>query len=50
LAVIGIETYEELMGRLELYHAIQIGLDQIKNGETITEEQMMENLNEYFGK
>jgi hypothetical protein len=38
------------MGRLELYQAIQIGLDQIKNGETITEEQMMENLNGYLEK
>jgi PHD/YefM family antitoxin component YafN of YafNO toxin-antitoxin module len=50
LAVMGLETYEELMGRLELYQAIQVGLDQIKNGETITEEQMMENLNGYIGK
>jgi PHD/YefM family antitoxin component YafN of YafNO toxin-antitoxin module len=50
LAIMGIEIYEELMGRLELYQAIQIGLDQIKNGETITEERMMKDLNEYIGK
>jgi PHD/YefM family antitoxin component YafN of YafNO toxin-antitoxin module len=50
LAVMGLETYEELMGRLELYQAIQAGLDQIKRGEIITEEQMMKNLNRYIGK
>ena len=50
LAVMGIETYEELMGRLELYQAIQAGLDQIEKGETITEEQMMKNLNGYLEK
>jgi predicted transcriptional regulator len=45
-----IETYEELMGKIELYRAIQVGIDQIKNGETITEEEMMKNLDEYIGK
>jgi len=44
LAVMSIETYEELMGRLELYQAIEVGLNQIKNGETITEEEMMEHI------
>jgi PHD/YefM family antitoxin component YafN of YafNO toxin-antitoxin module len=50
LAVLGLETYEELMGKLELYQAIQVGLDQIKKGKIITEEQMMRNLNGYIGK
>jgi PHD/YefM family antitoxin component YafN of YafNO toxin-antitoxin module len=50
LAVMSIETYEELMGKLELYQLIQVGLDQIKNGELITEEEMMKNLNNYIGK
>ena len=44
LAVMSIETYEELMGRLELYQAIEVGLNQIKNGETISEEEMMEHI------
>jgi len=39
-----IETYEELMGRLELYETIEVGIKQIENGETITEEEMLENL------
>jgi PHD/YefM family antitoxin component YafN of YafNO toxin-antitoxin module len=44
LAVMSIETYEELMGRLELYQAIETGLNQIENGETITEEEMLEHI------
>jgi predicted transcriptional regulator len=48
--VMSIETYEELMGKCELYQAIQVGLDEIKNGEIITEEEMMKNLNAYIGK
>jgi PHD/YefM family antitoxin component YafN of YafNO toxin-antitoxin module len=50
LAVMSIETYEELMGKHELYQAIQVGLDQVKNGEIITWEEMMKNLNAYIGK
>jgi PHD/YefM family antitoxin component YafN of YafNO toxin-antitoxin module len=44
LAVMSIETYEELMGRLELYEAIEVGMNQIENGETITEEEMLEHI------
>ena len=44
LAVMSIETYEELMGRLELYQAIEVGLNQIENGETIAEEEMLEHI------
>jgi prevent-host-death family protein len=40
LAVMSIETYEELAGKLELYQLLQDGLTQIKNGEIITEEEM----------
>jgi len=50
LAVMSIDVYEELIGKIELYHALQIGLDQIKNGETIEEEEMMATLNNYIGK
>ena len=42
LAVMSIEMYEELIGRIELYHALQMGLDQINNGEFIGEEEFME--------
>jgi PHD/YefM family antitoxin component YafN of YafNO toxin-antitoxin module len=50
LAVMSIETYEELVGRIELYHSLQIGLDQINNGEVIEEEEMMGILNNYIRK
>ena len=43
-----IEAYEELVGRIELYHALQMGLDQINNGEIIEEEEMMEKLNNHL--
>ena len=42
LAIMSIESYEELVGRIELYHALQMGLDQINNGEFIEEEEFME--------
>ena len=48
LAVMSIETYEELVGRIELYHTLQMGLDQINNGEVIEEEEMMEILKNYI--
>jgi PHD/YefM family antitoxin component YafN of YafNO toxin-antitoxin module len=50
LAVMGIEIYEELMERVELLEAIKVGIDKIKNGEIITEEEMDEKLIRYMGK
>ena len=49
LAVMSIDVYEELVGKIQLYHALQMGLDQINNGEIIEEEEMMETLNDYIG-
>ena len=40
LAVMSIETYETLSGKNELYQLIQEGIDDIKNGRTLTEEEM----------
>ena len=42
LAVMSITYYEELMARLNLYQAIQVGLNDIENGEIVTEEEMTE--------
>jgi len=47
LAIMGIEAFEEMNGRLELYQKILIGLSQIKNGETIPEEEMMKKIKNY---
>ena len=45
-----IDVYEGLIGKIELYHVLQMGLDQINNGEIIEEEKMMEILYNYIGK
>jgi len=50
LAVMSIDVYEELNGKLELYQVILKGLNQIKNGETITEEEMMRKIKKYAGE
>jgi len=50
LAVMSMDSYEELIGRIELYHSLQMGLDQINNGEIIEEEEMFKKLNNYIGK
>ena len=50
LAVMSIDVYEELIGKIELYHALQMGLNQIKNGETVEEEEMMVTFNNFIGK
>ena len=50
LAVMSVEAYEELVGRIELYHSLQMGLDQINNGDVIEEEEMFGILNGYIGK
>ena len=49
LAVMGIEAYEEMNGRLELYQKILLGLSQIRNGETVPEEKMMKKIKKYAG-
>ena len=49
LAVMSIETYREIIGKLELYKKIQTGINQIKNGETVSEEVMMKKIKQYAG-
>ena len=50
LAVMSMETYEQMAGKLELYHLLHVGMSQIKNGETVTEEEMMEHIKNYLGE
>jgi len=50
LAVMSIDTYEEINGKLELYQKILKSLNQIRNGETITEEEMMRKIKKYAGE
>ena len=51
-AIMTQEIYEELIGnsRNELYNALQMGLDQINNGEYIEEEAYFEKLHNYIRK
>ena len=44
LVIMSMETYDEIMSRLELYKAIEIGMNQIENGEIYTEEEMIEKI------
>jgi PHD/YefM family antitoxin component YafN of YafNO toxin-antitoxin module len=40
LAVMSIETYEELTGKRKLYSLLNDGINDIKNGNILTEEEM----------
>ena len=42
LAVMSIETYEEITGKRKLYNLLEDGLNDIKNGNTLSEEKMDE--------
>ena len=44
LAVMSIETYEELAGRFELYFKLQEGLDDVAAGRTIPLDEAMAEL------
>jgi PHD/YefM family antitoxin component YafN of YafNO toxin-antitoxin module len=50
LAVMSIETYEELSGRNELYRLIQEGIDDIDNGRTLTEDKVLKNMDNALSK
>jgi prevent-host-death family protein len=50
LAVMSIETYEEIAGRNELYRLIQEGIDDIENGRTLKEEEVLKNMEIALGK
>jgi len=44
LAIMSIEAYEELAGSSELYKLIQEGMDDIDNGRTLTEDEVIKNM------
>ncbi|GHV65169.1 prevent-host-death protein [Spirochaetia bacterium] len=50
LAVMSIETYETISGKNELYQLIQEGIDDIKNGRTLTEEEIIKNMDNALAK
>ena len=50
LAIMSIETYEEMSGRNELYRLIQEGIDDIENGRIMTEKEVIKNMELALGK
>ena len=50
LAIMSIETYEEMAGRNELYRLVQEGIDDIENGRTLTESEVIQNMQVALGK
>jgi PHD/YefM family antitoxin component YafN of YafNO toxin-antitoxin module len=50
LAVMSIDAYNELSGRMDLYKKLLDGVNQLNNGETVSEEEMMKKLNKYIGE
>ena len=40
LAVMSIETYEEITGKRELYRLLEDGINDIKNGNILSEDEM----------
>ena len=50
LAVMSIETYEEIVGSNELYKLIQEGIDDIENGRVLTEKDVLKNMEIALGK
>jgi len=44
LAIMSIETYEEMAGRNDLYKLIQEGITDIENGRTVPEKEVIENM------
>jgi PHD/YefM family antitoxin component YafN of YafNO toxin-antitoxin module len=50
LAVMSIDSYNELSGRMDLYRKLIDGINQLNNGETVSEEEMMKKINKYIGE
>ena len=50
LAVMSIETYEEITGVNELYKFIKEGIDDIENGRVLTEAEVLKNMEAALGK
>ena len=44
LAVLSVEAYEQLIGRIELYSLLQAGLDDVRSGRTIPADKALSDL------
>ena len=50
LAVMSINSYNELSGKIDLYQKLLAGLNQIHNGETVSEKDLMKKIDKYIGE
>ena len=50
LAVLSIEAYEQLVGRLELYSLLKEGLDDVENGRTQSFSEAMQDIRRELGR
>lgn len=50
LAVLSIEAYERIVGKLELFQLIAEGMEDIKAGNTFAAEEVFENFESEFEK
>jgi len=50
LAIMSIEAYEEMAGHNELFRLIQEGIDDIEKGRTLTEKEVVNNMQIALGK
>ena len=50
LAVLSIEAYESLVGRLELYSLLKEGLDDVENGRTQSFSEAMQDIRRELGR
>jgi PHD/YefM family antitoxin component YafN of YafNO toxin-antitoxin module len=50
LAVLSIDSYNELSGKIDLYRKLIDGIIQINNGETVSEQEIMKKLDRYIGE
>jgi PHD/YefM family antitoxin component YafN of YafNO toxin-antitoxin module len=50
LVVMSIETYEKMMGQIELYQKLSIAENQIEKGEILDAEEVFKGLRNKYGK
>lgn len=49
LVVMSIETYEKIMGKIEIYKKLSIAENQMKNGELLDAEEVFKGLRKKYG-
>lgn len=50
MVIMSIDTYEQYLARLEIHDRIVKALKEVENGDVVTAEEFMNELNELYGK